>query len=192
MILVRHAAHEPAIEPAAGDAVDHRHFLGNADRLAAIGDRIAEDADTAALGLPRDDRGRERHRRIDASCGLMVLVHHVVEAELVGDDVFVEVAVVEVCPDLRIEDPARDRHPHAVELVERRQIGIGHFGEMVELHGRSAPRVRRVDQLSITLRCRPETSASPPTCAPPRPHSPHRPRSPSGTRPSRRTAAPHR
>ena len=34
---------KPASKPAFGQHVDQRHFLGDAHRLAAIGDRIAED-----------------------------------------------------------------------------------------------------------------------------------------------------
>ena len=44
----------------------------------------------------------------------MMLVEHDVEAELVGDDVLVEIAIVEVGADLRIEQPVRDRHPRVL------------------------------------------------------------------------------
>ena len=60
--LVGHAAHEADIEAAARDAVDHRHFLGDADRIAAVGDRIAENADAALARLARENRGRSAAR----------------------------------------------------------------------------------------------------------------------------------
>ena len=43
----------------------------------------------------------------EARRGLVVLVDHQIEAELVGNDVFVEIAVVEIGADLRIEDAVR-------------------------------------------------------------------------------------
>ena len=47
--FVGHAAHETDIEPTARYAVDHRHLFGDAQRVAAVGDRIAENADAAFL-----------------------------------------------------------------------------------------------------------------------------------------------
>ena len=51
----RHAAHKTAFEPAMGNHVDHRHFLGNADRLTPIGKRIAEQQQARIPGLARQD-----------------------------------------------------------------------------------------------------------------------------------------
>ena len=79
--------------------VDHRHLLGDAHRLAAVGDRIAEDQDARVPGLAGQDRGRQRRAGIDAARRRMMLVEHDVEAELVGDAVLVEIAVVEVGAD---------------------------------------------------------------------------------------------
>src|SRR5207245_8029121 len=55
--LVRHPAHEPALEPAARVDVDHRHLLGHAHRLATVRDRVAEDQETR---LARVDRKSTR------------------------------------------------------------------------------------------------------------------------------------
>src|SRR5262245_41082277 len=63
-----------------------------------------------------------------------MLVEHDVEAELVGNDVLVEIAVVEVGADLGIEQAARDRHPRVLEGVERRQVRVGHFREVPGAH----------------------------------------------------------
>src|SRR4051794_28053594 len=58
--LIGNAAHESRFEPALRNTIDHRHFFRDPDRIAAIGDRVAEDADAALLGLPRKDGSGER------------------------------------------------------------------------------------------------------------------------------------
>ena len=93
--LVRHAAHEAGLEAAVRQHVDHRHLLGDAHRLAAVGDRIAEDQEPRLLGQPRQRRQHQRRRRIDAGRGLMMLVEHDLDAFVLGDQPFVDVAVVE-------------------------------------------------------------------------------------------------
>ena len=97
------------------------------------------------LRLPREDREIERRAGVEAGRGLMVLVDHHVEAGVVGFQVLVEIAVIEVRADPGIIEPVRDRHPHVVELVERRQMRIGHLGEVPGFHVRllRSSRVRR-------------------------------------------------
>jgi hypothetical protein len=65
-----------------------------------------------------------------------MLVEHDVEAELVGDAVLVEIAVVEVGADLRIEQAVRDGDARVLELVERRNMRLGHFREVPRAHCR--------------------------------------------------------
>jgi hypothetical protein len=72
----------------------------------------------------------------------MVLIEHDVEAELVGDAVLVEITVVEVGADFRIEQAVRDRHPRILELVERGNMRIGHFREVPGSHRPVAPLLR--------------------------------------------------
>ena len=132
--LIGHAAHEAGIEPAARDHVDHRHFLGDAHRVGAVGHRVAEDADARPLGLAREDRGRERRGDVGAGGGLVMLVEHDVEAELVGEHVLVEVAMVEVRADLGIIVLAGNAHPDRIDGVEVGEVGIGHLGEVPAAH----------------------------------------------------------
>jgi hypothetical protein len=67
----------------------------------------------------------------------MVLVEHVVEAELVGDDVLVEISVVEIGADLRVEVLARQAHPDRAQRLERRQMRVRHLGKVPDVHSRS-------------------------------------------------------
>ena len=93
--LVRHAAHESGFEPAMREHVDHGHLLGDAHRLAAVGDRIAEDEKPGLLGEPRQGSQHQRSGGVDAGRGLMMLVEHDLHAFVFGDQPFVDVAVVE-------------------------------------------------------------------------------------------------
>ncbi len=133
--FVRHAAHEADIETAARDAIDHRHLFGDADRVLTIGDRIAENADPALARLAREDGGGQRRAGVDAGRRLMMLVEQHVEADFVGKHVFVEIAVVKISANLGIEELAGDRHAHRRQGVERRQVRIGHLGEVPGVHG---------------------------------------------------------
>jgi hypothetical protein len=53
----------------------------------------------------------------------MMLVEHEIEAELVGDAIFVEVTVIEIGADLRIEIAVQDRHRVFLSWIERRMSG---------------------------------------------------------------------
>src|SRR5262249_1690331 len=112
--------------------------LGDAHRLAAVGDRVAEDQDARLPGLAREDRRRQRRAGIDAACRGMVLVEHDVEAELVCDAVLVEIAVVELGAALGIEQRVRYRDAGVLELFERRNVRIGHLGEVPGAHAFSS------------------------------------------------------
>jgi len=67
-----------------------------------------------------------------------MLVDHVMEAEIIGDHVFVEISVVEVGPDLRIVMPARQRHAHRAQRVDGRKMRVGHLGKMPNVHSGSS------------------------------------------------------
>src|SRR6476660_3189669 len=68
----------------------------------------------------------------------MMLVDHVMETEIVGDHVLVEIPVVEVGADLRIVVPTRQRHPHRAQRIEGRQMRIRHLGKMPNVHSGSS------------------------------------------------------
>ena len=136
--FVGHAAHEADVEPSAGDAIDHGHLFGDAQRIAAVRHRIAENADAALSGLARQDGRGQRRGDVEARRGLVMLVDHMMEAEIIGDHVFVEISVVEVGPDLRIVMPARQRHPHRAQRVDGRQMRVGHLGKMPNVHSGSS------------------------------------------------------
>ena len=109
--LERHALDKPHIEPAARDDVDDRIFLGDADRVVAVADRHAERQQPHLLGLARQDRHRDRAHRIGAGRRRVVLVGHDVDAELVAQRPFVEIAVVEVGADFRVEQAVGNDDP---------------------------------------------------------------------------------
>jgi hypothetical protein len=48
-VFVGHAAHEAGVEAPARDAVDHRHLLGDADRVLPVGDRDCRGCRAAAF-----------------------------------------------------------------------------------------------------------------------------------------------
>ncbi len=120
--LIRHAAHETRFQTAVRQHVDHRHFLGDAHRLAAIGDRIAENEQARLLAQASERRQHQRRGRIDAGGGLMMLVEHDLHAFVLGDQPFVDVTVVELGAFCRVVDAIGQRHPDRRIAVRRRQI----------------------------------------------------------------------
>ena len=134
--LVGHAAHEARLEPAVRQHVDHRHLFGDAHRLAAVGDRIAEDQKPRLLAQPRQRRQHQRRRGIDAGRGLMMLVEHDLDAFVLGDQPFVDVAVVKRRALHRIVDAVGQRHADRRIGVRRRQVRIGGLAEMPRPHVR--------------------------------------------------------
>jgi len=145
--LVRHAAHEARLKPPVREHVDHRHLLGDAHRLAAIGDGIAEDEKPRLAGESRQCRQHERRRRIDAGGGLMMLVEHDLDALVLGDQPFVDEPVIERSALDRVVHPIGQRHAYGRIGFSGRQVGIGVFAEMpgshVSLPGTRAPQRQR-------------------------------------------------
>ena len=90
-------------------------------------------------GLPRENGEGNRTGGVQAGRGLVVLVDHAVQAELVGQQVLVEIHVVEIGPDLRVVVPARQAEPHRGEGIVGRQMRPGKFGEVVEFHDAPCP-----------------------------------------------------
>ena len=148
MILVRHAAHKSAFELPARDDVHHRHLLRDAQGLAAMRDRIAEYQEPRARGLACEDAGHDGHGGHGAGGCLVVLVHHDLEAELVGEAPVVEPFAVDVTALDRIVVPVRKPDADHLEalFVGLVDVGVGRLAEMIDLQGtlfRSLP--RRVD-----------------------------------------------
>ena len=83
------APNEPTFQTPSRNNLDHRHFLGHAHRLVAIGDGIAKDQQARFLGLPRKYQEQQRRSRIDAYGRLVMLVDHDVQTALVGDQALV-------------------------------------------------------------------------------------------------------
>ena len=69
----------------------------------------------------------------------MMLVEHQVEAKIVGDDVFIEIAVVQIGADLRIEEGIGKADPVGFVGVLGGQMRIGHFREIPGVHGGNRP-----------------------------------------------------
>ena len=132
--LVGHAAHEAAFEPPFREDVDHRHLLGDAHRLPAVGDRIAEDQQPRLLGQPRQRGQHQRRRRIDAGRGLMMLVEHDLDALVLGDQPLVDVAVVERGALRRIVVAVGQRDADRLVFVGGRQVRIGVLAEVPRFH----------------------------------------------------------
>ena len=78
--LIGHAAHEAAFEAALGDDVDHRHLLGDADWLVAVGERVSKDQEPRPLGLARKDAEHDGGSRDHAGRGLVMLIDHDTDA----------------------------------------------------------------------------------------------------------------
>ena len=138
--LVGHALDEAHVEPAARDHVDGRKLLGAAQRVGPVADRIAEHQEPRVLGLPRQHRQPDDHRRRHAGRGLMMLVEHDVEAELVGQQPFVVVAVKQVGRDLRVALAVRQVDAQRA-LVVLPRVRIGLLGEMIDFHVLSSGKV---------------------------------------------------
>src|SRR5438067_3892090 len=131
--LVGHAAHESHLQAAARDDVDHRQLLGDAYRVEAIRDRVAEREEPRALRLPREDGERHRGHRRRAGRGGVVLVHHDVEPELVGEQPFVEPMVIVLGHRARVAVAARQIHAQrGVLLAPGFRAGL--LREMVDPH----------------------------------------------------------
>ena len=114
-MLAADAAHEAGDDAAARHDVEHRDLLGDAQRMVAQRDGVAEDGDLGAAGAAHQRRGHQVGRRHRAVGVLVVLVDaQAVEAELLGVLQLVEVLVVEPVAALRVVDAVGQRHPRRV------------------------------------------------------------------------------
>ena len=125
--LIRYAAHEAGLQPAARQHVDHGHFLGHADWLSAVRDRIAKDQQA---GLPAQTRQCRQHQwsgGIDTGRGLVMLVEHDLHALVFGDQPFLDKAIIERGAFFRVVNAIGQRDADRRVALSRRQVGIGRF-----------------------------------------------------------------
>ena len=64
----------------------------------------------------------------------MMLVEHDIEAQLVGKHMLIQIALVQIGADLRVIKTIGNTHPHGIDGVHVRQVGVGHFGEVPATH----------------------------------------------------------
>ena len=151
------------------DAIDHRILLRDADGRVVEGQRVADDRDPHAHRLAREDRRDQvRRRHVSVGIGVVLVDADAVEAERLGADELVEVAVVQAVAPAAVVEAVGAPHPGGTH-VRLRQVGPGHQVEHEELHGarttgcRSALSRRAVGASDTSgLRCRPTHVGGPP------------------------------
>ena len=115
--LVGHAADESALQATARVHVDHRHLFGHPHGLAPVRDRIAQDQQPRLARVARERAHDDRGGRVQVRRGLVMLVHHDLEAEVLGDLPLVDEAVVEVGADLGVVVAVGQLDPDRVVLA---------------------------------------------------------------------------
>ena len=137
--LASGAAHPAGDEPAARDHVYHGKLFDEPQGIVPDGDDVAEQDYLGAVGDLGEDRGLHVHRAAHAEGGAVVLVEHdAVEADLLGIDALVKVAVVQVGADLGIvylvaERKVLDGQSSRAE-VARLGVLVRSFGEVAYEH----------------------------------------------------------
>ena len=123
MIFAADAAHEPGDEPAFHQVVDHREFLGDDQRVIDDRQRPADHADGGLFQAPRQRAGQHVGRRHHAVGGLVMFVDaDPVEAELVGEFQFVQIAVVKLRALFRIVIGVGQGDPGRLVMLQK--IGV--------------------------------------------------------------------
>ena len=133
----RGADREAGDQAPARNHVEHREFLGDANRRIVKRDRVAEHHQVGVARAPREGGRHDIRRRHQAVRILMMLVDaEPVEAHRVGILELIEVVVVEAMTDFGIVQIARDIDPHAVILLFEifRQEPIRHQMEPGKFH----------------------------------------------------------
>ena len=144
--LTAGAAHPAGDQPPARDHVDLGQLFGQPQRVFPDREDVTEQDDLGALGDARENRRFDVHHATHAERGRVMLVQHqAVEAHLLGVDLLVEVAVVQIRADPRVV--VRVRHPQVFDLATGRadparlKVLVGTFGEIANKH---VPRLSRV------------------------------------------------
>ena len=157
----RRTDREARDQPTAGDAVDHREFLGDARRRIVQRQRVAHHADRrigrASRQRRRDQIGR-RHQPV--AVGMMLVHADRIEAALRRVFQLIHEVVVHQVGALRIEQRGVDVHPDRRILVAEivRQFRVRHQVEPHQLHA-PAPRFRQ--PLLVSILCAQPVSQPP-------------------------------
>ena len=139
VVLGAAADDHPGDQAPAAQAVDDRELLGDPGRRVVERQRVADHRDFDAAGQPGHDRGHQVRGRHQPVRVLVVLVDaDPVEAELLGVDELVEVAVVEGAAVLGVEQRVRAGHPRRA-LVGGVEPDVGHQVKREEPHGVHLP-----------------------------------------------------
>ena len=133
--FVRHALDEPHIEAPTRDDVDRRKLLRLPQRIGPVSDGITEHEQPGTRGLPRQHGEPDDHGRRHAGRGLVMLIEHDVEAELIGEHPFVVITVEQIGRDLGIAFPVRQIDAQRAAVICP-CIRIGLLGELVDSHAR--------------------------------------------------------
>ena len=131
-VLGGDAAHETRDHAPAGGDVQHGDLLGEAQRVLAQGQAVAEDGDLGAAGAAHEHGRHDVGARHGAVAVLVVLVHaDAVPAEPLRVLQLVEVLVVEGVADGGIVVAVGEGHPRRRLVVLHR---VRHEVEVVKLH----------------------------------------------------------
>ena len=130
------APHEAGDEPPVGDHVDHGQLLGQPEWVVPDGQYIAQDDDLGLVGDAGEDGRADVGDALHTEGSAVVLVQHQgVEAHLLGEDLLVQVAVVEAGANLGVVILVADAE---VGGLGAHQPGLvilpGLFGEVANEH----------------------------------------------------------
>ena len=133
---------KPDTSPAVGNHVDHRQLLGQPQGVVPDGQHVAQDDDFHLFGDAGQDGRAHVGDALHAEGGGVVLVeHHGVEAHLLGIDLFVQVAVVELGADF---GPVVGVGDAQVGALGAHQAGVfilpGLLGKMANQHNNGSLR----------------------------------------------------
>ena len=138
-LLATRAPHPAGDETAARDHVDGGELLGQAQRIGHR-QRIAHQRDFHPLGdAGQNGRLDIHHRAHGEGVGVVFVEHDAVETELLGIELFVQVAIEQGTAPDRVEklvgNPEKAR---VLDHLVFRNIGVGAFGEGRDVHGESS------------------------------------------------------
>ena len=133
--FIRHTAHKADLKASAGVDIDHGHLFRYAHGLTPVGNRVAENQQPGRFGFTGEDAHNDGAGRVEIGRGLMVLVHHDVEPQFLGNQPFVDKAVIQVGADFRVVVAIGEGDADRVVLFRIGQEMIGVFAEMPGAHG---------------------------------------------------------
>ena len=100
--FIWHATHKADLQASAGVDIDHGHLFCHPHGLASVGNRVAENQQAGRFGFTGEDTHDDRAGRVEIGRGLMVLVHHDIEPQLLSNQPFVDKPVIQVGSEFRI------------------------------------------------------------------------------------------